>query len=155
MPEQIAELVSHHPLLAGLPVDIGNLVAGCARNVVFAAGELLMSEGEAANTLYLLRRGNVTIELHSAGRGVIVVETVGPGNPVGFSWLFPPYRCHFDVRAIEPVGAIAVDAACLREKAEVDPAFGYELVKRVSEVMLHRLQAARLRLLDLYGTRSP
>jgi len=153
--EQIAELVSHHPLFAGLPGDVGNLVAGCARNVAFAAGDLLMSEGEGADTLYLLRRGNVALEVHAAGRGVIVVDTVSPGGPVGFSWLFPPYRCIFDVRAIEPVGAIAVDAACLRQKAEADPAFGYELMKRVSEVILDRLQATRLRLLDVYGTQSP
>ena len=155
MTEQIAELVSRHPLLAGLPGDVGNLVAGCARNVTFHAGDLLMSEGEAADTLFLLRRGNVAIEIHSAGRGVVVVETIGPGDPVGFSWLFPPYRCCFDVRATEPVGAIAVDAACLRQKAEADPAFGYELTKRVSAVILDRLQATRLRLLDLYGTPGP
>ncbi len=155
MTEEIAELVSHHPLLAGLPGDVGNLVAGCARNVAFAAGDFLMSEGEAADTLYLLRRGNVALEVGPAGHGVIVVETVRPGSPVGFSWLFPPYRCLFDVRAIEPVGAIAVDAACLRQKAEADPAFGYELMKRVSEVILDRLQATRLRLLDLYGTTNP
>ena len=155
MTEQIAELVSRHPLLAGLPGDVGNLVAGCARNVAFHAGDLLMSEGEPADTLFLLRRGNVAIEIHSAGRGVVVVETIGPGDPVGFSWLFPPYRCYFDVRATEPVGAIAVDAACLRQKAEADPAFGYQLIKRVSAVILDRLQATRLRVLDLYGTPSP
>jgi len=149
--EQIAELVSHHPLLAGLPGDIVDLVAGCAQNVAFNSGELLLAEGEPADTLYLLRRGHVALELHAADRGAMVIETVGPGSPVGWSWLFPPYRSHFDARAMVDVGAIAVDAACLRQKAEADPAFGYELMKRVSAVILDRLQAARLRLLDIYG----
>lgn len=151
MTEKIAELVSRHPLLAGLPGDVVDLVTGCARNVAFTTGDLLLAEGEAADTLYLLRRGRVAIEVHQPGRGAMVVETVGPGDPLGWSWLFPPYRCHFDARALEPVGAIAVDAACLRGKAESDPAFGYALMTRVSAVILDRLQATRIRLLDLYS----
>ena len=124
---------------------------GCARNVVFDAGALLLAEGEPADTLYLLRRGRVALEVHSPGRGTLVIETLDAGAAVGWSWLFPPYRWHFDARAIEPVGAVAVDARCLRDKADADPAFGYELMKRVSAVLLDRLQATRLRLLDLYG----
>ncbi|HXX91004.1 MAG TPA: cyclic nucleotide-binding domain-containing protein [Acidimicrobiales bacterium] len=151
MTEDIAELVAHHPLLAGLPGDTIDHVAGCARNVALAAGELLLAEGEPADTLYLLRRGRVALEVHGPGRGRLVVETLRPGDAVGWSWLFPPYRWHFDARALEPVGAIALDGACLRAKADEDPAFGYELLRRVSAVMLERLQATRLRLLDLYG----
>jgi len=49
------------------------------------------------------------------------------------------------------VGAIAVDAACLRAKAEVDHTLGHQLVTRVAAVLLQRLQATRIRLLDLYG----
>jgi len=152
MTESIAELVAGHPLLAGLPGDAVALVAGCARNVAVETGTLILEEGSPADTLYLLRRGRVALELHAPGRGHITVETVGPGDPVGWSWLFPPYRCHFDARSLEPVGAIAVDAACLRAKADADPAFGYALMQRVSSVILDRLQATRLRLLDLYGT---
>jgi CRP-like cAMP-binding protein len=147
----IADLVAEHPLLAGLPGDAVSLVAGCARNVAVDEGALLLEEGSAADTLYLVRRGIVSIEVHAPDRGRIVVETVGPGHPVGWSWMFPPYRWHFDARAVEPVGAIAVDAACLRRKADADPAFGYALLQRVSAVILERLQSTRLRLLDLYG----
>jgi CRP/FNR family cyclic AMP-dependent transcriptional regulator len=151
MSSDIAGLVAGHPLLAGLPGDAVELVAGCARNVVFDAGELLLAEGEPANTLYLLRRGRVALEVHAPGRGAAVIETIGPGHVVGWSWLFPPYRYQFDARATEPVGALAVDGACLRAKADADPAFGYELMKRFGSIILERLQAARVRLLDLYG----
>ena len=151
MTEDIADLVAEHPLLAGLPGDAVALVAGCARNVAVAAGALLLEEGGPADTLFLLRRGRVALELHSPDRGRITVETVGPGDPVGWSWMFPPYRWHFDARALDPVGAVAVDATCLRRKAEADPAFGYALMQRVAAVILDRLQATRLRLLDLYG----
>jgi len=150
----IAEVVSTHPLLADLPGATISQVAGCARNVAFDTDALLLAEGDAADTLYLVRRGRVAIEVHAPGRGAIEIETVGPGGVVGWSWLFPPYRWHFDARAIEPVGAVAVDAACLRAKADADPALGYALMSRVSALLLDRLQATRMRLLDLYGKNS-
>ncbi|MGO9150830.1 MAG: cyclic nucleotide-binding domain-containing protein [Acidimicrobiales bacterium] len=153
-PEDIAALVANHPLLAGLPGDMARLVTGCARNVAVKPGEFLLVEGEAADTLFLLRRGRVSLEARAPGRTPLVIETLEPGAGLGWSWLFPPYRWQFDARATEPVGAIAVDAACLRSKAEADPAFGYELIKRFASVMMARLDAAQLRLLDLYG-RTP
>ena len=152
MTKTLAELVSAHPFLAGLPGDDVAHVAACAQNVAFDPGALLLAEGDPANTLYLLRRGRVAIEVHSPGRGAIVIETVGPRAVVGWSWLVPPYRWHFDARAMDAVGAIAVDGACLREKAEANPAFGYALMKCVASVLLERLQMTRVRLLDLYGT---
>lgn len=150
MTTTMAELVSSHPLLAGLPGETAAELAGCARNVAFDAGTLLLAEGEPANTLYLLRRGRVALEVNSPGRGPIVIETMGPGAAVGWSWLVPPYRWHFDARALEAVGAISVDAACLRSKADADPALGYALLTRVAEALIDRLQATQMRLLDLY-----
>ena len=151
MINDLATVVARHPLLQGLPGSVAELVTGCARNVAFAPGEVLLKEGHPADTLYLLRRGRVALEVHSPDRGALLIETLDPGASLGWSWLFPPYRWHLDARAISAVGAIAVDATCLRAKAEADPAFGYELMKRVSAVMLQRLQATRLRLVDLYG----
>ncbi len=151
MPTTIAALVAAHPLFAGLPGDTAELVAGCSHNVAFDAGELLFAEGSAANTLYLLRRGRVELEVSAPGAGTLVVATLEANDVVGWSWLFPPYRWHFDARALQPVGAIAVDGACLRGKADADPAFGYELVKRLTAVILDRLQSTRLALLDVYS----
>jgi CRP/FNR family transcriptional regulator, cyclic AMP receptor protein len=148
----IAELVASHPLLAGLPGDAVDQVAGCARNMAYAPGELLLTEGDPATTLFLVRRGRVAIEIHSPHRGPIIIETIGAGGAVGWSWLFPPYRWQFDARALVPVGVVAVDGACLRAKADTDDAMGHQLVTRVAAVLLERLQATRIRLLDLYGT---
>lgn len=152
MTTSIAELLVRHPLLAGLPSELLDEVTTCARNAAFPPGSLLLREGDPADSLFLLRRGRVAIEIHSPDRGTIVVETVGVGAAVGWSWLIPPYRWQFDARAVDDVGAIVVDARCLRRKAEADPALGYVLLERVAAVLLERLQATRLRLLDLYGT---
>ncbi|MGC8626058.1 MAG: cyclic nucleotide-binding domain-containing protein [Acidimicrobiales bacterium] len=153
--EDIAKLVASHPFLSDLPGNTAELVSGCARHVAIGSGLRLLREGEPANSLYLLRRGRVSLELRTPGRGALVVETLGPGAALGLSWLFPPYRWQFDARALEPVGAIEVDAACFRAKMEADPAFGYALVKRLTSIMLQRLQATRRRLLELYSEAGP
>ena len=148
----VAEEVSVHPLLAGLPAEFVGEVAGCARNVAFPSGTLLLAEGDPADTVYLVRRGRVAIEVRSPGPGSLVVETVGAGSVVGWSWLVPPYSWRFDARALDPVGALALNAACMRDKADRDPAVGYALMSRVAGILLERLQATRVRMLDVYGT---
>jgi CRP-like cAMP-binding protein len=153
----VEEIVAQHPLLRGLPADAAPLVAGCARLQRFKPGQLLLREGEEADTFYLVRHGTVRIEVETPGRPPLVIETVGAGQVVGWSWLLPPMPWEFDARANGAVATIAVDTSCLRAKAESDPAFGYALLKRLSTMLIERLQATRIRLLDLYappGTRD-
>lgn len=126
------------------------LLAGCAKNVRFNAGELLCKLGAPANEFYVLRQGRVVVEIDAAHKGVIAMQTLEVGEIVGWSWLFPPYRWNFDVRAGELVRALSLDATCLRRKCDEDHDLGYEMMKRFSAVMVDRLQAARLQLLDLY-----
>ena len=146
----VEQLAADVPLLAELEPPALALVAGCASTAVFAGGELLAREGAPADTFYALREGRVALELRSPA-GAIVIETLGPGDVCGWSWLVPPYHWQFDVRALEPVRALAFDAACLRGKIERDDALGYALMRRFVPVMLDRLQATRLRLVDVYG----
>ncbi len=91
------------------------------------------------------------MEIHLPQGGSLVLDTIGPGEVLGWSWLFPPYRWHFDARAVDDVRAIALDGACLRGKCEQDPQLGFELVRRFAQLVLDRLQSTRLRLVDLYG----
>jgi CRP/FNR family transcriptional regulator, cyclic AMP receptor protein len=147
----LAEIVKTHPILAGLPDDILEELTGCARNLAFGKGALLLSEGEPADSLYLVRRGRVSIEVHAPTGRNLVVETVAVGAAVGWSWIVPPYTWQFDARAVEPTGVIALDGGCLRARADADPFLGYTLMRRVAGVLLERLHATQLRLLDLYG----
>jgi CRP-like cAMP-binding protein len=154
MSTTMKELVASHPFMTGMEEGTLELIAGCSTNVVFAPGELLCAEGASADTFYLLRRGRVSIDVHAPGRGTVIIETAGPGDVVGWSWLVPPYHWTFDARAMDPVGCIAVDGACLRTKALDDPSLGFALLSKVSVTLLSRLQATRMRLLDLYGDQS-
>lgn len=147
----IQELLSEHPFFTGLDDDVLGLLVGCATNVHFRAGEHLFHEGEPADRLFVVRRGRVALDVHMPGRTGCVVDTVDEGGVVGWSWLVPPYQWFFDGRAVQDVSAVAMDASCLRAKCDEDPAVGYALMQRVAGVMYHRLQSARVRLLDLYG----
>ena len=139
------------PIFAGLEPAQAEPIAGCAQNVRFRAGEFLFREGGAADSFYLLRHGRVSLETFMPSRGSFSIETVDPGDVVGWSWLFPPYRWHFDARSLEDVAAVAFDGACLRGKAATDNELGYALLDRFARVLVDRLDATRLRLLDVYG----
>lgn len=148
----IEQYLPEHPFFSGLDPKSFAVVAGCARNVSFAAGEFLFRTGQPADQFFVVRRGRVALQVHSPNDGTMVVDTADSGDVVGWSWLVPPYHWLFDARAVEPTGAVAFDGRCLREKCENDPKLGYELMQMVNQVMLARLTAARVRLLDLYGT---
>jgi CRP/FNR family cyclic AMP-dependent transcriptional regulator len=144
-------LITESPVFAGLDQEDLELIAGCGRNVIFAAGERLFREGEQANTFYLVRHGLVALDQDVPNRADVTVETVGPGEIVGWSWLLEPHRWHFTGRAVELVRAVQFDGACLRGKCEEDPALGYALLSRFAGVLVDRLQATRLQLMDVYG----
>ncbi len=146
------ELIAASPVFAGLDPEDLALIAGCGSNVGFEEGELIARDGDPADSFYLIRVGRVALEMHTPTQGGLVIETLDPGDIVGWAWLFPPYRWHYDVRAIEPVRAIAFDGACLRGKCDDRRDLGYELMLRFAQVMNDRLQHTRFRLLDIYGT---
>jgi len=148
----IEQLLPDHPFFTGLEEPELRLVAGCATNVHFHPGEFLFKQGGSAERFFIVRHGSVAIEVHSAERGTVVIDTVADGEVIGFSWLVPPYRYVFDGRAVVETSAVAFDGTCLRGKCEDDPRLGYALMQRVSSVMYERMQAARVRMLDMYGS---
>lgn len=146
---RLAKIIGTHPFFNGLDPHQQRLLADCAMDKSFEAGELIFREGDPANRFYLILEGKVVLESYVRDRGRVEIQTIGSGDVLGWSWLLPPYYWQFDACAVEPTKAIFFYATPLREEAESDHAFGYELYKRVSEVMLKRLQATRRRLLEI------
>jgi CRP/FNR family transcriptional regulator, cyclic AMP receptor protein len=147
----IPELLSELHAFEGLPAPHLDLIAGCGRNAAFRDGELLLREGEDANVFYAIREGDVALEVKPPERPPLIIETLHPGDVLGWSWLFEPYRVRFDARALGTVHAIAFDGACLRGKCDEDHDLGYEMMSRFAQLAIGRLQATRIKLLDLYG----
>jgi len=149
--ETIETILQDVPLFQGLTPAQLELIAGCGSNVRFNEGELLFREGGEADTFYVVRHGSIALETFVPARGAVTIETLEAGEVVGWSWLFPPYRWHFDARAHSLVRATSFDGACLRGKCERDPQLGYDLMSRFAQVMIQRMQWTRMRLLDVYG----
>jgi CRP-like cAMP-binding protein len=147
----IDQILAAHPFFQGFAPAQIQIIAGCAHNAQFKADTSLFREAEAASTFYLLRSGKVALETNIPGPGMVTIETIGAGEVVGWSWLFPPYTWHFSARALDDVQATVFDGACLRGKAEQDHDLGYALAMKFAEVMMRRLQATRLQLLDMYS----
>jgi CRP/FNR family cyclic AMP-dependent transcriptional regulator len=149
--EGLERILKEHPFFARFSPEHLKLVTGCARSRRFVAGEYLFHEGEAANEFFLVRHGKVALEIAAPGKAPIMIETVSDGDIAGASWLVPPYRWMFDARALELTRAIGIDAACLRQKSEADHHLGYEMMKNFLPILVKRLHAARLQILDVYG----
>jgi CRP-like cAMP-binding protein len=141
-------VLAEHPFLNGMKPEHLATLAASAMQTDFAPGELIFREGEIANRFYLIEHGKVALEAPTLESGVVPIQMLGDSDVLGWSWLFPPYYWHFNARAVEPTAAIFLYGTRLREQCEQDHEFGYELMKRVCQVLIQRLQATRQKLLE-------
>ena len=148
-PSDLRQLLAAQPLLRDLSAPLMDKLVACAMKASFAAGETIFREGDPANRFYLVLSGRVELSSSNAEGREAVVQTIGAGDVLGWSWLFPPYYWNFDARAVEPVEAVFFYGTRLREECETNHDLGYELLKRMSTVIIHRLQSARRQLLKL------
>jgi len=143
----LRQKIDAYPFFSGIDPAHLTLVAQSASEVAFKTGEVLFREGQPANRFFLIAKGKVALEVHDVTDKTVFIEELAAGDVLGWSWLFPPFVWHFQARAVEPTEAIALDGAHLLIAGERDHDFGYELMKRVAQVVIHRLQATRRRLL--------
>ena len=146
---KILDTFASHAFLRELSEQHLILLASGARPFTSAPGEYLSHQGETANHFYLIQSGQVALEMERPGREAICVQTVGPGEAVGWSWLVPQHLWEFNCRAIGLVQGIAYDAEWLREKCEEDPTLSHQLLKRLVAVLAGRLVAARRLIVEL------
>jgi CRP-like cAMP-binding protein len=147
--ESIESLIRKHPFFKDLSPHQYRLLSDSAMRTQFRAGEVIFEPGDPANRFYLIQRGKVAVEAWLRERGTITIQTLFGGDVLGWSWLFPPYYWQFSARALEDTDAIFIYGTPLREECESDHELGYELMKRVSAVMLERLQATRRQLVGI------
>jgi CRP-like cAMP-binding protein len=148
--DYVKEIIVNHPFFASLSVQFLPLLTERASLVRVGMQESIFREGQEATHLYLLHKGRVALETFVPREGTTTVQTVEAGEALGLSWLFPPYEWHFSARAIEPCELVALDSTSLREQAEANPEFGYDLLMRMSRMMWKRLQSTRKRLVEMY-----
>lgn len=143
------DLLSAHPFLSGMDQETLHRLVPWGRRALFHEGARVFSEGGRADRCWLIRDGRVRLDAEVPGHGPVVVDELGPGSVLGWSWLFPPYRWHLGASAVEQTLTVALDGPGLLRLCDEDPTIGYELYRRFMAVVVDRLQATRQRLLDL------
>lgn len=152
--EPLGTRVALHPFLAGTNRKQLALLTDCAIPVHFEKGQIIFREGEMANRFYLIEAGKVILESSQGLGNPAIIDTIGPGDLLGWSWMFPPYTWQFTARTVESTAAIFFYGTILREYCEKDHSLGYELLKRISAVMVKRLQAARKNMLAFHARKA-
>ncbi len=148
--QSIEQTLKATPMFRNLSLEQFGTIALLGEEAEFAGGAYLMTDGQPADSFFVIREGNVALQT-DARVGVITIETLHDGDPVGWSWLFEPYLAHFDACSLGVTHAIRFDAATLRLRCREDHELGYELMRSFTSVIVERLQATRLQLLDVYG----
>jgi CRP-like cAMP-binding protein len=148
---------THESVLAALPLFKGlnpehvRQIASCAELVPYEAGEFLGRAGEPAEWFWVVRQGRIALETHAPGRGPLTLQTVSTDDVIGWSWLIPPHVLRFDIHALTAARTLRIDGRKLREMCLRDHEMGHVLIERVSQVLVRRMEAMSLQLMDLYG----
>ena len=144
-----AAALATHPFLHGMSRDQLAVLAEAASDVMFPAGCRLFEDGGHAGHFWLIQSGQVSLDLQVPGQGQMKIESIGIGQLLGWSWLFPPYQWAFGAVAATAVEAFEFSAPAVRASCSTDPELGYELTTRLARVVASRLQATRVRLISV------
>ena len=137
-------------LVEGMSADGIVFLESVAREMIFPKGAEIFNEDDKADSFYLIASGKVGLEVSMPAREPVVLETLGPGELLGVSWLFPPYRWSWKAMALATTDILAFDAEAVRKQCERDLNLALHVYRTVAEEAVRRLHATRVRLLDLY-----
>lgn len=149
--ETLEPVLAAHPFLQGLDPRHLKIIGECASRVNFEAGRFLFREQDEAANFYLINHGLVAMEIYSARRGPISIQTLEAGGAVGWLWFGKPFHWHFDARAVQLTRAVALDVKALMARCEEDHQLGYELMKRYAHLVAVQFRVTILQLVDVYG----
>ena len=147
--EELRFALEHHPFLQDFSADHQEILAGCARQTRFPGNTLILSQGDAADSFFLIEDGCVAVNADRKGEGAIRIQTLGAGDVLGWSWLFPPHFYHFSARTLEPTRTIIINAIQLRARFHQVPDLGNVLAKRMARVVVNRLEATQSQLVEI------
>lgn len=151
----MVEELGKHPFMDGLSPELVEQMTQFVKGIkTWDSDEVMFRAGGAADDCYLIRSGEVALEVYSPGSGSRIIQTVAGGKVLGWSWLFSPYRWAFDARVLTPVEAIVLDGEMMRGNISDNHPLGFEIMTRFAQIIVGRLQATRLQLLDLYASRN-
>ena len=146
--QSIEDYLSSHAFFSGLDENFMQFASNSATELQLKKGDILFRQGEPADKFFLLRRGQVSVQVPALVGPALEIQHLGEDQILGWSWLMPPFRWHFLARAVEDTDLIEFDGSAILAHCEEDPKFGYELFKRFAALMSERLEVARQKMID-------
>jgi CRP-like cAMP-binding protein len=146
----LQSLRARNALLAVLTDDEALLFEKISAPVAFFPNAVIFEEDAPADHFFIVEQGRVGLEMTAPGRAPFVLQTLGPGELVGVSWLFPPFRWGWRARALAATETLRFDARWVRDRCQADRDLGFRVAAVLAEEAVRRLHGARLQLLDLY-----
>jgi CRP/FNR family transcriptional regulator len=135
------------PILAGLgPEDRAALTPLCAL-AAFEKGATIFTEGEPAERIHFLFLGRVKIVKAARDRDLII-EILGPGEPVGAVAVFERRPFPATAVALEPCGIVSIPEREFFALIERRP----EITRRLLAGLTLRLMNVNRRLADMTGS---
>jgi CRP/FNR family transcriptional regulator, cyclic AMP receptor protein len=140
--------IKNHPFLHGMAPNHIDIIVQGAQQAEYGVDELLISEGEPANQFFLIESGLVALEKSSLAKETGPIQMIGAGEPLGWSWLFPPFTWHFRARAVQPTRAIILNGGHLLVLCEENQGLGYDVMRRIAQIVINRMEATSKKLLE-------
>lgn len=140
----IIELLNSQPFLYGVPISYLPKIADCAELETFAQGDFLVRQHQPAEKFYFVLQGSVSLQMQVHGHQPLTIDTVKAKAVLGWSWLMPPNKWHFDAIALEQTRVITVHTPQILEKINNDKEFGFEIYKRFFEIVVDRLHCTNI-----------
>ncbi|MFB7653479.1 MULTISPECIES: cyclic nucleotide-binding domain-containing protein [unclassified Streptomyces] len=138
-------------LLTALPPAQRERLMALAQEISFPEDARIFEAGDRADRFWVIRSGAVSLTQQVTPVQQVTVASLGGGDLLGWSWLFPPYEWDFGAEAFSQVRAYEFDAAAVLGLCEEDPHLGIVLVRSVAEILAHRLETTRGRLMEHYA----
>ncbi len=151
--KSISDILKEQAFFEGMPGEMLDYLSGCGQNMHFGPNDYLGKENDSSDFLYIIKKGKVAVEVLHPVHGAVTIRTLGSGEVAGFSWIIPPYRLHFGLKALEHTSVLALNGTCVRGKCEEDYHLGFLLMKNSAIIMNKRLRDTRIQLLDVYRER--
>ncbi|MFC1665224.1 Crp/Fnr family transcriptional regulator [Pseudomonadota bacterium] len=148
--ESIKAYLNEHEFFNGINPEFLDFISDHVVVQEFASQQCVFQQDSDAEYFYIVKQGKVNVEVPSLVGAPLVLQSLTDGGVLGWSWLIAPYRWYFEARAIQPSTLLTFDGKALREHCDRDPSFGYDMLKRVAVLMMHRLDAARIQAIEAF-----
>jgi CRP-like cAMP-binding protein len=116
------------------------------------AGDVLFHEGDKEDFVYIVLDGRVALDLYVPHRGKVRFYTADRFEIFGWSSVTPTVRQRTaGATAVIDSRVARIDAGEMRKACDEDCELGYQVMRRLANVVAGRLLVTRLQLLDMFA----